>query len=192
MKCLLAEMAGLLMAIAVPQASQARVVKSVVQERGSFVGGASWGEVGPYEWLRGVAYIEVDPRNPQDEPIVDLGHAPRSARGTVEFNTPFVILKPVDMSRGNHKIYYTLNSRGNGLGRLLSSMRAADVGTGDVEIALTLGYVVVDSGWEGDIVPTAPKLVPNLPIAKQVDGQPSMLQCGTSTRTDLRAVLRPT
>jgi hypothetical protein len=165
-------MAGLLMAMAVPQASQARVVKFVVEERGSFAGGASWGEAGPYEWLRGVAYMEVDPRNAQDTLIVDLDHAPRNALGTVEFSTPFVILKPVDLSRGNHKIYYALNNRGTGLGRLLGATAAADVGARDVEIALTLGYAIVDSGWEGDIVPTAPKLVANLPIAKQGDGQP--------------------
>jgi hypothetical protein len=172
MKCFLAEMAALLMAIAVTQTSEARVVKFVVQGRGSFAGGASWGKAGPYEWLRGVAYMEVDPRNAQDEPILDLDHAPRNARGTVEFSTPFVILKPVDMSRGNRKIYYNLNNRGNGLGRLLGATTAADVGTGDLEIALSLGYAVVDSGWEGDIVPTEPKLVATLPIAEQAAGQP--------------------
>ena len=109
MKYLLAEMAGLLSLIAFSQASQARVVKFEVQERGSFAGGASWADAGPYEWLREIAYIEVDPHNPQDESIVDLDHAPRNKQGTVEFTTPFVILKPIDPSRGNHKIYYSFH-----------------------------------------------------------------------------------
>lgn len=171
-KYMLAITTGLLMMIALPPDSQARVVRFVVQERGSFAGGASWGTAGPYEWLRGIAYMEVDPRNAQNALIVDLDRAPRNARGIVEFSAPFIILKPVEMSRGNHKIYYYLNNRGNGLGGLLNAATAAAVGTGDVELALTLGYAVVDSGWEGDIVPTATKLVADLPIAKQANGQP--------------------
>ena len=31
----------------------------------------------------------------------------------VEFSAPFFILKPVDMARGNHKIFYGINNRGN-------------------------------------------------------------------------------
>jgi hypothetical protein len=84
----------------------------------------------------------------------------------VEFSAPFFILKPVDMSRGNHKIFYTANNRGNDA--LLNAKTKADVGLND--FPLRMGYTVVDAGWQGDIVATATKLVANLPIATQPDG----------------------
>ena len=37
---------------------------------------------------------------------MNLDKAPRNARGLVEFSTTFYILKPVEMSRGNGKIFY--------------------------------------------------------------------------------------
>ena len=95
---------------AVGQPSEARVVKFVVQQQSSFLGGADWGNVGPYEMLRGTAYLEVDPRDPRDAVIVDLGNAPRNAQGMVDFSTPFLILTPVNPQRGNHKIFYAVNN----------------------------------------------------------------------------------
>ena len=38
--------------------------------------------------------------------IVNLDKAPRTANGMVGFSSPFYILKPVDMARGSHKIFY--------------------------------------------------------------------------------------
>ena len=38
---------------AIAQPSEARVVKFVVQQQGSFLGGADWGNAGPYEMLQG-------------------------------------------------------------------------------------------------------------------------------------------
>ena len=66
-------------AFAAAQPSEARVVKFVVEQRSTFVGGAAWGNVGAYEMLRGTAYLEVDPRDPRDAVIVDLENAPRNA-----------------------------------------------------------------------------------------------------------------
>src|SRR6185503_13105763 len=104
---------------------------------------------------------------------------PRNARGMVELSTQFFILKPVDMARSNHKIFYAINNRGNNLGidfghQLLRAQTVADVG--DNDILLQLGYVVVDAGWEGDLIPvfaadgTPTKLVATLPLAFQPDG----------------------
>src|ERR1700741_5363640 len=105
-KCLAITTAAMSIAFAaVGQPSEARVVKFVVQQQSSFVGGATWGNVGAYEMLRGTAYLEVDPRNPRDAVIVDLANAPRNAKGMVDFSTPFLILKPVDPQHGNHKIF---------------------------------------------------------------------------------------
>jgi Alpha/beta hydrolase domain len=165
----------------VPRASEARVVQFVVEHREPFAGGVDWGNAGPYERLFGTAFMEVDPRDPLNAGIVDLDKAPRNARGMVEFSTPFYMVKPVDMVRGNRKIFYTINNRGNALAvdfahPLISARTAADVG--DNDILLRMGFTVVDAGWEGDVVPlftsagTPANLPANVPVAAQPDGSP--------------------
>ncbi len=165
----------------VPRTGEARVVRFVVEHREPFAEGVSWGDAGPYERLFGIAFMEVDPGDPLNAGIVDLDKAPRNARGMVEFSTPFFIVKPVDMARGNRKILHTVNNRGNALAidfahPLISARTAADVG--DNDIALRMGFTIVDAGWQGDVVPafsaagTPSRLPAYLPIAMQPDGSP--------------------
>jgi hypothetical protein len=151
-----------------PALADAKVVRFVVEDRQPFAGGADWGAAGPYERLVGTAYLEVDPRDPLNAVIVDLDKAPRNANGRVEFSTRFFILKPLAPARGNGKIYYTVNNRGND--PLLTVKTAADVGRND--FALRLGYIIVDAGWQGDLAPVPSRLAPSLPIASQADGTP--------------------
>src|SRR2546430_15802564 len=151
-------------------ASSARVVQLVVEQRSSYLSGASWGNAGPYEMLRGTAFLVADPRNPHDAVIVDLENAPRNAAGLVEFSTPFLILKPVDMQRSNRKIFYAVNNRGNNLEGLLAATTASQVSGTDAGYAMTEGFVVVDAGWEGDVIPTPTKLVASLPRARNTNG----------------------
>ena len=147
---------------------EARVVRFVVDARAPFVNGEAWGAAGPYERLVGTAFLEVDPADPLNRVIVDLDKAPRNARGRVEFRTPFFILKPVDPSRGNQKIYYTVNNRGNDA--LLNARTRAEVGQND--FPLRMGYTIVDAGWQGDLMPMPTRLVARLPVATQADGSP--------------------
>src|SRR5438445_11902937 len=92
---------GLFVGLAVVESTEARVVNLVVEQRASYVGGADWGKAGPYELLRGTAYMEADPNNPHDSVIVDLENAPRNARGLVEFSTQLMLLKPGELQRSN-------------------------------------------------------------------------------------------
>jgi hypothetical protein len=147
---------GLLFVVGLPRPSGARVVRFVVEQRRSFAGGTSFGNVGTYERLDGTAYMEVDPSDPLSAVVVNLDKAPRNARGMVEYTAPFFILKPVDMARGNHKIFYGVNNRGNkqtlgyfnfvpiGPG-INDPITAADAGDG---FLMRLGYTVVDADWE--------------------------------------------
>src|ERR1700687_2230733 len=96
-----------------PRPGEARVVRFLVEQKRMFAGGMSFGNVGSYERLDGTAYFEVDPKDPLNAVIVNLDKAPRNARGMVEFSAPFSILKPVDLAKGNHKIFYSINNRGN-------------------------------------------------------------------------------
>ena len=88
-----------------PWPSEARVVRFVVEQKRPLAEGTTFGSAGAYERLDGTAYFEVDPKDPLNAIIVNLDKAPRNARGMVEFSSPFVILKPVEMAKGNHKIY---------------------------------------------------------------------------------------
>src|ERR1700693_1024598 len=158
-------------------AAEARVVRFVVEQTRSFAGGMAFGTTGAYERLDGTAYMEVHPHDPLNAVIVNLSKAPRNARGMVEFSSPFFILKPVDMGRGNHKIFYAINNRGNknSIGRFdfavesNDPLTAADAGDG---FLLRLGYTIVDAGWQGDVAPGGNRLFPNFPVATQPDGSP--------------------
>jgi hypothetical protein len=172
--------AAALVALSFTQFAQARVTRFVVEERVPFAAGTQWGTAGEYERLKGTAYMEVDPRDPRNAVIVNLDRAPLNARGMVEFSSPFLILKPVDMNRGNRKIWYGINNRGNCIelgyrsfpqvATNCNPLTAADVG--ESNILLRQGYAVVDAGWHGDVPPSATQLGPNFPVARQADGSP--------------------
>ena len=58
-------------------------------------GGEEFGAVGAYERLHGTAFCELDPAHPLNAGIVNLDKAPRNARGYVEYQSEFRILKPL-------------------------------------------------------------------------------------------------
>ncbi len=171
---------AILVQLSMPWLAEARVVRFVVEQRRVFADGTEFGNVGAYERLDGTAYMEVDPDDPLNALIVNLDRAPRNVRGMVEFSAPFFILKPVDMGRGNHKIFYGINNRGNkqtlGYFNFVPSgpgindpITAADAGDG---FLMRLGYAVVDAGWQGDVAPGSSRLFPNFPVPTQADGSP--------------------
>ncbi|MGE0158177.1 MAG: alpha/beta hydrolase domain-containing protein [Gemmatimonadales bacterium] len=120
--------------------------------------GERFGSVGAYERLRGVAYGEVDPADPHHRDIVNLDHAPRNARGRVEYRTIVEIYRPVDMSRWNHALYHTVPNRGGD-------------GAGE-DALLERGFALVRVGWQGDIEPTDDNIVAMLPVATHPNGDP--------------------
>ncbi len=81
---------------------------------------ASFGEAGPYLRIHGVAKGELDPAAPENEVIVDLDKAQRNARGKVEYETDFFILRPAEPQRGSGVLVYDVTNRGRKviLGRL--------------------------------------------------------------------------
>jgi Alpha/beta hydrolase domain len=148
--------------------AEAHVTKLAITVRAPFAGGQEFGTAGAYEQLKGIAYFEVDPHDPLNAVITDIGKAPRNEDGMVEFSSAFMILKPVNMAHGNRKIFSTVNNRGNdGL------LNATSVVSGSFnELLLKQGYTVVDVGWEGDRVPSALVLAANLPRASNGDDSP--------------------
>ncbi len=153
----------------------ARVVRFVVEQSTPYADGQTLGEAGAFERLEGTAFFEADPRDVQNAVIVNLDRAPRNADGLVEFSAPFVLIKPVDVTRGNGKLLYGINNRGNAIELPFQSFprvpadARADAGDG---LVFRLGYAFVDAGWAGDITTTATRLGASLPVAVQADGSP--------------------
>ena len=165
---------GLLVVLAA-QPADARVARIVVEQTAPYAGGKSFGEAGPFERLDGTVYLEVDPDDPLNAVIVNLDRVPRNARGLVEFSAPFFIIKPVDLARGNGKLLYGVNNRGNAIELGFQTFpplpAGADPESGD-GLFFRLGYSFVDAGWAGDVLTTATRLGANLPVAVQADGSP--------------------
>ena len=75
------------------------VTRFDVRLRRSLAGGAPFGDVGPYEELKGRLHFAVDPTHPANARITDVELAPRNAAGRVEFAADVSILLPVDRQR---------------------------------------------------------------------------------------------
>jgi len=118
--------------------------------------GQSFGDIGQYERLRGVAYGEVDPNDVRHREIVNITEAPLNTRGRVEYSTTVEIYRPIDLERWNKAIYHIVPNRG----------RAS---AGDA-VFREMGFVVVQVGWQGDLTATDTTIVPFLPIARYPSG----------------------
>ncbi len=170
-KWLSASAFGALLVMTAAQPCEARVVKLVVSSTAPYLGGASFGSTGSYQLIRGTAFMQADPTDPHDSLITDIKNAPKDAQGKVEFSTPFFILQPTNASNSSHKLFYAVNNRGNSLEGLLTATTQAQVAATDAGAAMERGYVIVDTGWEGDLIPASSAVMgANLPIATNADG----------------------
>src|SRR5262249_34588643 len=160
-------------------------------------GGYAWPGVGQYEKITGVVYAEVDPADPRNAIIVDIGLAQtqagagqpgKTASGTVAYLFNFYILKPVNLNHvdpslnGYGKVMYEPPNRGNktwtALGRVTGGGNDPATITDPAILAhaflMPRGYTLVWSGWE-PLVPLAnlgSSLTASvaLPIAVKSDG----------------------
>ena len=179
-------LAGLLGAPAPP--AGARVVRMEVERTTPYAGGREFGDAGRFERLDGTVRMEVDPDDPLNAVIVNLDRAPRNDRGLVEFSAPFFIIKPVDIARGNGKLLYGINNRGNAIELGFHTFPSLPPGSGPDDgdgLFFRLGYTLVDAGWAGDVVTTATRLGANLPVAAQADGSPIVSRIRIEYSSDL-------
>jgi hypothetical protein len=161
------------------QTAQARITQiKVTRIESPTFEGLSFGNVGQYEKLVGRVTGELDPADPHNSVITDIALAPRNARGKVEYETDIMILRPVDRSKGNHKVWYELTNRG----RIASfsqfndassggndPTRAADAGNG---FLMKEGYSILISGWDVSAPPGDNRFTMKAPIAVNPDGSP--------------------
>ena len=132
------------------------VTRIEITRREPFADGMKFGKTGPYEKLVGTAFLEVDPTDPRNAIIQDLDKVPTNGSGMVEFSTDIYILKPVNMAKGNGKIFFEVNNRGNK--RVLQyfndgvhSNRPSDVEHAGNGFLMRRGYTVVWCGWQYDV-----------------------------------------
>jgi hypothetical protein len=123
-----------------------------------FVVGATFGDVGAYERLDGVAIGELDPAHPRNACIANIANAPRNARGRVEYRSDICILRPADADRGNGRLLYEVNNRGRIM--LFANLCAGKPGNRPLDLAdlgnalpLRRGFTLIWSGWD----PGAPR-----------------------------------
>lgn len=167
-------------ALVMPVTADARLVRfEVTSKESPTFGGYSWPGVGQYEKLVGMAYGELDPNDPRNSVIVDIQLAPRNAAGKVEYSHTFYILKPIDLSKGAHRMMYEPPNRG---GKTISAMNRGVGGNDPGSVTdpnalansflMPRGWTLAFSGWDYSAGTSTANFnsVINLPVAKNPDG----------------------
>ncbi len=175
--------------------SAAEVARIEVLSRSVLAGGKAFGAAGPYEKITGRLHYAVDPDNPANARIVDVGLAPHDAAGRVRFSGDFILIKPTDAGRGNGRLLYGVNNRGNLI--LLAVFNdapwnnapesAADLGNG---FLLEQGYTLLWSAWNWDVLPGGGRLQIDLPVATE-DGKTITGPVAAEITVDHAADVRP-
>jgi hypothetical protein len=153
-------------AASMSSAAQARESEVTLQitARDPAYEGRSFGDHGSYERIRGIAHMRIDPEDPANSGIVDLGLAPRASDGMVEYDVDVAILRPANAARARRVMVYEVVNRGI---KLMGMLNKAGVGMGDPiaegdGFLMRQGYTMVWSGWQSDVAPPA-MLPPEMP-----------------------------
>lgn len=189
--------AVLLLALSAGMAGRvsAEVIRFELLERKPFAGGASFGPAGAYETLKGRLHCAVDPDHPANATIVDLKRAPRNSQGRVEYWSDVFLLQPVDPLRGNRRILYDVNNRGNKLAlwtfntgeRTNDPSTLAHAGDG---FLMRQGYSILWCGCSGEVVEDGTqRLCMGLPTAFE-NGRPITGRIHVEISVDEPAVSR--
>lgn len=162
---------GLAVLSFLPKVALAEVVRLEIKDRQLFAEGRGFGVTGAYERVSGRLWLAVDPEAAVNVRVNDLKHAPRNADGKVEFWTDFFLLKPVEASKGNGRLLYDVNNRGNKLAlwtfnggeRTNDPLTEAHVGNG---FLMRNGWSVLWTGWNGEVqADDTNRLLIGLPVA---------------------------
>jgi hypothetical protein len=162
---------GTLACLAAATPADARITRIVISKVESpAYGGASFGSVGQYERLDGIAYGEVDPHAPHNAIIQDIALAPRNERGMVEYAMDVSILKPIDTSRSSRTLLYDVVNRGNRVAPERFNIGKSDADSAADGFLQAQGFTLVWSGWQGDLVPGGGRFTMKVPVARNPDG----------------------
>jgi hypothetical protein len=158
------------------------VIRFDVALRRPEASGLAFGDVGPYEELKGRLRFAIDPTHEANRRVTDVELAPRNAAGRVEFSADVSLLVPVDRARASGRLLLDVVNRGNTVavpnfnratrptfGPDSDPHPPVDVGDG---FLMRRGYVVLSCGWQLD-APALPGLYRlHGPDAVHPDGSP--------------------
>ena len=154
----------------------AKVVKfEVLRIESPAFEGRSFGAVGTYDRIIARATIAVAPGTPHNSLIVDVERAPRNAQGLVEAATEVEILRPTVAANGNRALLYDVVNRGSKRALTMFNdssagndlAKATDAGSG---FLMNRGYIMVWSGWQGDVSAGGGRKVISVPTVTGVTG----------------------
>ncbi len=129
------------------------VTRFEITSRKAVGGGASFGSIGQYEFIKGTAHYAVDPKHPDSQLITDIDLAPKGTDGKVHFSSDVHILRPVNARPGGSLLLDIVN-RGNRSGMSFNSPPQTPVGE-DPHLGngflMRHGFTVVFCGWQTDV-----------------------------------------
>ena len=110
--------------------------------------------MGSYERIVGRAEVFLAADSAHYQKVVDLAYAPQDERGRVRYETDVYLLKPVDMRRGNRRLFFDVVNRGdkralqffNDAAASNDPVSHADAGNGYL---MRLGYSILWCGCGG-------------------------------------------
>src|SRR5207253_2025554 len=94
-----------------PQA-EAKITKIIIDRVAPVQGDST------YEMRIGRAFGELDPNDPHNVLITDIGLAAKNANNKVEYIASFVVVTPIDMSKSSGLMWHDVPNRG---GRIIIS-----------------------------------------------------------------------
>ncbi|MCY3623806.1 MAG: alpha/beta hydrolase domain-containing protein [Gammaproteobacteria bacterium] len=153
-----------------------------VESRGVYADGRSFDDFGVFEILEGRIRYAVDPTDPRNVGIVDLGYAPRDEDGYVRFSGDYTIVAPRD--RPARKLLVDVPNRGRRLAfSALNRASPADLlenpcASGD-GFLFRRGFALASIGWQWDV-----------PVGLRLDA-PEVLENGEPVEGDVVCRVQP-
>ncbi len=159
-----------------------------IHSREPYADGRSFGDAGAFELVRATAHYAVDPDGEDESRIADLDLAPRDADGCVRFRGDVIVIRPVDLARGNGAMLIDVPNRGRPItiGRfnsVPSEIAVTDALAPGDGFLFNHGFSAAFVGWQWN-APEMPDLLqftaPEAELSDAPDGGP------TEAITDLR------
>lgn len=195
----MARLFALLIAIATVTSASAECIELKIIKREPFAGGMSFGDVGPYERIVGIAKFAIDPKHPRNAMIVDLDKAPRNPDAElVEFQSDVFILAPKNPMKGNGAVLYDVNNRGLKLALAFFNEGTSSNDPSRMEHAgngylMRRGFTLAWCGWIGELLPGNDRMLLQAPIAREGRGRivgDVRFEFATDTATDSLPIAR--
>jgi hypothetical protein len=154
--------------IAATSSAVARITSLTNCQTTSPYGSTSFGAAGAYVQLACTANGAVDLYDPLNSLIQDINLAPKVS-DLVQYAMNVTILIPTDLSKSNHVMLFDVPNRGN---RLLPggfNIGGSITSAGDGFLH-SQGFIMVASGWQGDVLPGSGRLTMTVPVAHYPGG----------------------